>query len=212
MILLILGPTGVAGAECVRQAIADARVKRVVALSRRPLKIQDAKLEVRLHEDYLHYSRLEDIDAAIFALGVSTWHEKDEERYRDITVRYPMALARALGPKRFLYLSGEGADPAGKSPALFGRVKGEAENQLTELLGSHLSIFRPGWIQPVTPREKPFWLDTLAQPLMWIPMLRKYAAVSSVVLAKAMIEAVFDQDPARIYSNAAIWDYVEALK
>ena len=56
---------------------------------------------------------------------------------------------------RFAFLSGQGADPTGKSRIAFARYKGEAENALLTVGFATVSIFRPAYIYPVKPRTEP---------------------------------------------------------
>jgi uncharacterized protein YbjT (DUF2867 family) len=55
----------------------------------------------------------------------------------------------------FVFLSGNGADPTGKSRIAFARYKGEAENALLAAGFHAVYIFRPAYIYPVKPRKEP---------------------------------------------------------
>ena len=78
MRLLVLGPTGVVGAEVVREALQDARFSRVMAISRRPLPVTHPRLETLLHADFRDFtdlrSRFSDVNAAICALLFGTFY------------------------------------------------------------------------------------------------------------------------------------------
>jgi len=52
-------------------------------------------------------------------------------------------------------LSGNGADPSGRSRIPFARYKGQAENTLLAAGFPHVYIFRPAYIYPVEPRKEP---------------------------------------------------------
>ena len=52
-------------------------------------------------------------------------------------------------------LSGNGADPTGRSRIPFARYKGEAENALLAAGFPQVYIFRPAYIYPVEPRKEP---------------------------------------------------------
>ena len=105
-----------------------------------------------------------------------------EEEYTELTYEYTLAAARALKeaeagsaekPFRFVYISGENADPTGKSGQMWARVKvciatselmllatvltwttdlqGRVERELPELFeGTNLTahIYRPGYFFP----------------------------------------------------------------
>ena len=94
----------------------------------------------------------------IFCLGVYTGAVPDAE-FRRITVDYTVELARVLRASSpaaaFSFLSGNGADPTGRSRLAFARYKGEAEQALSAAGFPHLYIFRPAYIYPVRPRREP---------------------------------------------------------
>ena len=78
---------------------------------------------------------------------------------RRITVDYTIEFARVLRGRSpeasFSFLSGNGADPTGRSRIPFARYKGEAENALLATGFPHVYIFRPAYIYPVEPRREP---------------------------------------------------------
>lgn len=94
------------------------------------------KTEVILQSDFKTYSpdlarRLADHDALIWALGKSAIGMSEAD-YTELTYEYTLAAARALKeagagkpdkPFRFLFISGDGADPTGKSGQMWARVK-----------------------------------------------------------------------------------------
>jgi hypothetical protein len=89
-------------------------------------------------KDFLNYppevaSRLVEHDACIWALGRSSAGQT-EEAYTEFTVGYIKVFIDALqqngvtsrpenNPFRFVFVSGEGADPEGKSLLMFARIK-----------------------------------------------------------------------------------------
>lgn len=88
----------------------------------------------------------------------------DEAAYTEMTYGYPMAALHALkeagvaegrteeNPFRFVYISGEHADPTGESSRMWARVKGKAEVDITAFCnstpGMEAHIFRPGYFFP----------------------------------------------------------------
>ena len=91
-------------------------------------------------------------------MGAYTGAVPDTE-LRTITVDYTIEFARVLrgsSPEAsFSFLSGNGADPTGRSRIPFARYKGEAENALLAAGFPHVCIFRPAYIYPVEPRKEP---------------------------------------------------------
>jgi uncharacterized protein YbjT (DUF2867 family) len=211
MRLLVTGATGTAGAAAVRQAVSDASVSSVVALSRRPPHIQHRKLRHVPHADFLDYAgvrdRLAEADALLWCLGTSQNRVGREELHR-VTVGFTLAGAaayRAANPAgAFLHLSGAGADPTGRSRMPFSQEKGEAERRLDALGLARLWHFRPGYIHPPRLPEKPLLQDRLLYPLG--PLFRPFkgAMVDADGLGKAMVRVAREGHPKRVLDNRDI--------
>ena len=160
--LVILGATGMVGGYALRYALDQPTVGRVTAISRRTLDISHPKLHEVLHQDFgdcsALASALSDQDSAIFCLGAYTGAVSDAQ-LRGVTVGYVIEFARVLRASSpdaaFSFLSGNGADPTGKSRMAFARYKGEAENALVATGFPQLYILRPAYIYPVEPRREP---------------------------------------------------------
>lgn len=160
--LVLVGASGMVGGYALHYALEHPAVERVTAIGRRTLGISHAKLNEILHPDFGDCSALAETlshqDAAIFCLGAYTGAVPDVE-FRTITVDYPVEFARVLHASSpdagFAFLSGQGADPTGKSRIAFARYKGEAENALLAAGFRAVYIFRPAYIYPVKPRKEP---------------------------------------------------------
>jgi uncharacterized protein YbjT (DUF2867 family) len=160
--LVIIGATGMVGGYAVHYALDNPAVGRVTVISRRKLGISHPKLDEVVHQDFADCSALADTlrgqDAAIFCLGTYTGSVSDAQ-LRTITVDYTIEFARVLHGSSpaaaFSFLSGNGADPTGRSRMAFARYKGEAENALLAAGFSSVYIFRPAYIYPVEARNEP---------------------------------------------------------
>jgi uncharacterized protein YbjT (DUF2867 family) len=159
--LVIVGATGMVGGYALRCALGHPAVGRVTAIGRRKLGISHPKLDEVLHRDFADCSALAELsgeDAAIFCLGTYTGSVSDAELH-EITVDYTVEFARVLrgsSPEAsFSFLSGNGADPTGRSRMAFARYKGEAETTLLAAGFPRVYIFRPAYIYPVEPRKEP---------------------------------------------------------
>jgi uncharacterized protein YbjT (DUF2867 family) len=195
MRLLVLGPTGVVGAEVVREALLDARFGRVMALSRRALVTTHPRLETLLHADFRDFtdlrSRFSGVNVAICALGMAWPQAESEAQYRAVTNEYVMALARTLkgaNPDvRFCFVSGHGASATSRQT--WARIKAQTEEELRDTFGARLVIFRPGYIYPVHGRESRYWGDSVMRPLMPFRRLLRRYITDSVTVARALLYA-----------------------
>ena len=195
MRLLVLGSTGVVGAEVIREALADHRVSRLIAVSRKPLAQQHPKLAAVLHDDFTDFgaarSVFGDVDAAIGALGMSWSQARDEAQYRRVTYDYVLAAAKTLQSvsphSRFCFVSGHGAGATSRQR--WARIKAETEDGLGEIFGTRLRVFRPGYIFPVHGRETSYWGDTVMRPFMPFRSLLSRYITDSVTVARALLYA-----------------------
>jgi uncharacterized protein YbjT (DUF2867 family) len=186
------------GGYAVRYALEHPGVEHVTSVGRRKLGISNSQLTEVLHADFADCSALAKTlagqDGAIFCLGTYTGAVKDAELHR-ITVDYAVEFARVLranSPDAALsFLSGNGADPTGRSRMAFARYKGEAEKALIAVGFPHLYIFRPAYIYPVEPRTEPNFSYRLLRFIY--PALRVMfpaLVIRSDDLARTMVDVV----------------------
>lgn len=212
MRILLTGATGTAGSGALRQAVLDPEVEGVTVLARREPALRHPKVRFVRHEDFSDYSGLRgDLighEAALWCLGTSQ-NRVDRETLHRVTVDFAVAGAKALQAANphvhFLHLSGSGADPAQKSRMPFAKEKGQAENALDQLGLAGLWHFRPGYIHPAEPVEKPLLQDRL----MWglEPLFRTVAPsflVTADELGKAMLKVAAHGHPRRVLENRDI--------
>ena len=160
--LVIVGATGMVGGYALRYALGHPAVELVTTIGRRTMALTHPKLTEVLHQDFADCSALAGAlsgqDAALFCLGAYTGAVPDAE-LRRITVDYAVEFARVFrgsSPNAtFVFLSGGGADPTGRSRMAFARYKGQAETALSAAGFPRLYIFRPAYIYPVQPRREP---------------------------------------------------------
>jgi uncharacterized protein YbjT (DUF2867 family) len=150
------------GGYAIRYALGDSTVGTVTSIGRKRIGFLHPKLTEVVHPDFADCSALAGTllgqDAAVFCLGTYTGSVSDAE-LRKITVDYTVEFARVLHGSSpgadFSFLSGNGADPTGRSRMPFARYKGEAENALLAAGFPHVYMFRPAYIYPVEPRKDP---------------------------------------------------------
>jgi uncharacterized protein YbjT (DUF2867 family) len=194
--LLLVGATGMVGGYALRYALENAVVGSVTAIVRRKLDIAHPKLQEVLHRDFADCSSLSQVlsdqDAAVFCLGAYTGAVSDAE-LRRITVDYTIEFARVLrgsSPNAaFSFLSGSGADPAGRSRIAFARYKGEAENALLAAGFPNVYLFRPAYIYPVEPRKEPNFSYRLLRAIYpAFQLLFPNQVIRADDLARAMVD------------------------
>jgi uncharacterized protein YbjT (DUF2867 family) len=144
--LLVLGATGLVGGHVLRRALADDRVTRIVAPTRRPLPAHAKLLNpvVDLGQG-LPEAEWWSVDGVICALGTTRKTAGSDEAFGAIDFDIPFAVAketREQGAGSFALTSSIGANAA--SRALYLRTKGELENALRGLGFPSLTILRPG--------------------------------------------------------------------
>jgi uncharacterized protein YbjT (DUF2867 family) len=201
--LVIVGASGMVGGYALRYALENSAVGSVTSIGRKTLGILHPKLREVVHRDFADCSSLAETlsgqDAAVFCLGAYTGAVSDAE-LRTITVGYTVEFARVLhgsSPNAaFSFLSGNGADPTGRSKIPFARYKGEAENALLGAGFPHVYLFRPAYIYPVEPRKEPnFSYRLLRATYPAFRILFPNLVIRADDLARAMLDAAVRGTP-----------------
>ena len=209
------------GGYALRYPLDDDSVKTVTAIVRRKLGISHPKLREVLHGDFADCSTLSSAlsgqDAVVFCLGTYTGAVSDAE-LRKVTVDYTIEFARVLrgaSPEAaFSFLSGNGADPTGKSRIAFARYKGEAENALIAAGFPSVYLFRPAYIYPVEPRKEPNFTYRVLRaiyPAFRVPFPN--LVVRADELAQAMVDATVrgTERRSRVFENRDIRAMVKGI-
>src|SRR5580704_10025331 len=194
--LVIVGATGMVGGYALRYALEHPAVKSATAIVRRKLDFSHPKLNEVVHRDFADCSALAEAlsaqDGTVFCLGAYTGTVPDAE-LRTITVGYTIEFARVLRSSSpgaaFSFLSGNGADPTGRSRIPFARYKGEAENALLAAGFPCVYIFRPAYIYPVEPRKEPNFSYRLLRAIYpAFQLLFPNQVIRADDLARAMVD------------------------
>ena len=146
--ILVVGATGLVGRHVIARALADDRITRLVAPTRRPLA-EHPKLDNPL----VDFDRLPvdaewwGVDGVICALGTTRATAGSDEAFRRVDHDYPLAVAQLAhrhGATLFALNSSLGADAT--SRLLYPRTKGEVEAAIKAIGFASLTIVRPGLI------------------------------------------------------------------
>ena len=197
----IFGATGMVGKGVLLECLDDARVERVLLVSRRPIDVKHPKLREIVHQDFFDLAGIQsqfvDLDACFFCLGVSSIG-MSETAYHYLTYDLTLAAATAIaavtsGRLTFCYVSGEGTDSTERGRVAWARTKGKTENALLRLPFKAAFMFRPGYIQPlkgITSKTK--WYQTLYDALgPFYPLFRRLLpryVTTTVNIGRAMIQ------------------------
>ena len=199
--LVIVGATGMVGGYALRYALDHAAVGSVISVGRRKLGISHPKLKELLHNNFADCSPLANAlsgqDAAVYCLGTYTGSVSDAE-LRAITADYTIEFARVLRSSSpnsaFSFLSGNGADPTGRSRLAFARYKGQAEKALLASGFPRVYLFRPAYIYPVEPRKEPnFSYRMLRAVYPVFQVLFPSQVIRADDLARTMVDVVLRQ-------------------
>lgn len=207
--MLVVGATGLVGAEVLRLAPADQRVSTVSALVRRPLPVVLPKVVAweAVNGDLSSGLRPEQVDAVICCLG-TTMRNVGGDRSKFIHVDHDLVLAmgrwaKANGVGRFCVVSAMGADS--KSRFFYNRVKGDMEQDLIDLRLPHLHIFQPSIL--TGPRQERRAGERIGIAVMKVisPLLlggwADYKPMPYDVLAKALLNVALGSAPAALRSR-----------
>jgi uncharacterized protein YbjT (DUF2867 family) len=220
--LVIVGATGMVGGYALRCALDNSAVKSVASIGRKKLGISHPKLKEVLHQNFADCSALSDVlsgqDAAVYCLGTYTGSVSGAE-LRAITADYTIEFARVLRDSSpnaaFSFLSGNGADPTGRSRLAFARYKGMAEKALLATGFPRVYLFRPAYIYPVQPRKEPnFSYRLLSAVYPVFRLLFPNQVIRADELAWAMVDVVLRQTQERqglVFENRDIRAMVESI-
>ncbi|GHB60847.1 oxidoreductase [Persicitalea jodogahamensis] len=195
---LVAGATGLIGKQLVDELLQSDSYAEVRVLVRGPIDIQHPKL-TKVHFDFDHPdTSLIRGDDVFCCIGTTMKKAGSKEAFIKVDHDYPLQIARAAiqnGSDQFLIVTAMGADP--DSSFFYNRVKGNVEEDLKKVGFSALHIFRPSLL--LGNREEKRVGEKIGEVLMNIfgPLmvgpLKKYRAIDSAKVAKAMVVAA--QDP-----------------
>lgn len=196
---MLVGATGLVGAECLRLLLADPGVGRVVALARRPLA--DALVSPKLAAHVMDFDHLDAqaellaADQLICALGTTIAQAGSKERFRAVDLGLPLALAKLAaerGVRHVLLVSALGA--AASSRVFYNQVKGELEEALSALPFRSLSILRPSLLLG---ERREFRLGESVAKRFAFLMPGKYAPIHARDVAAALVRLAAEDAPGR---------------
>jgi uncharacterized protein YbjT (DUF2867 family) len=199
--VLLCGATGVVGSECLRLLSVDPAFGRVVTIGRRPVPpAQQASAHMsRIEQHVVDFDNLAAhagvfaVDAIICALGTTMRRAGSKERFREVDLGYPLAVARTgveQGASHFVLVSSIGA--AAGSRAFYTRVKGELEDAVSSLPYRSITIVRPSLLLG---ERREFRLGEAIGKRFAALMPRRFRPVEASAVAAVLIQAAKDDVP-----------------
>lgn len=210
---LLIGATGMVGEECLKELLASQVYEKVVALTRKPLAVSDAKLrnavvDFEKPESYRAEATADDV---YIATGTTIAKAGSQEAFRRVDYDLPLQvaeMAKANGAKRLVLVSSLGADSG--SAIFYSRVKGELEEALKELNFESLIIFRPSLLLGNRKEKRTgeaigrFVAEKLS--FLFAGPLKKYQGTPADLLARSMVQAAQENKTGlRIIENEHIF-------
>jgi uncharacterized protein YbjT (DUF2867 family) len=194
----IAGATGLVGGRALALALADPRIERVVAPTRRPLphhpRLDNPPIGAPPRQADAPWGK---VDGIACALGTTRARAGSAEAFRAVDFGLVLAVATsglAAGARRFALVSSMGADA--RSLFLYPRTKGEIEAALIGLGYDSLTQLRPGLLGG--DREEHRRGERIAAALLRLvgPILPRTARISpATVVARALVEAAVAGKP-----------------
>ncbi len=216
MRVILFGATGMVGQGVLRECLLDPGVERVLAVGRSATPQREEKLHDLVVANFLDFSAVErelsGYDACFFCLGITS-AGMTEADYRRVTYDFALAAAQTLvrinPDMTFVFVSGAGADSAGRGRVMWARVKGQTENALLALPFKGVYVFRPAAIQPLHGiRSKTSWINAayaVLGPLypVFKRLVPDYVTTTEQV-GRAMLAVARRGAPKRVLENADI--------
>lgn len=195
---LIAGASGLVGGYLLQELLAAPEYDRVIAVGRRPLEVEHAKL-VQVTTEFAALRAVGQPlrgDDAFCCLGTTIKKAGSRDAFRAVDQGAVLAFAWAAqqgGAKRFFHVSSMGAHA--ESRFFYTRLKGETEHALGVMAFDTLAVFRPSLL--LGPRREYRLGERLsaaglafAEPFLW-GRWRKFRAISAEVVARAMLRTSF---------------------
>lgn len=189
-VVWIAGGSGLVGAELLRLLLEEDAFTTVVAVGRRTLPIEHAKLE-QATVDFLAPHAFDPLRAptvAMATLGTTIKKAGSREAFRAVDHEAVLAFARAARAAKassFLHVTSLGADPAARG--FYARVKGEVEQAVAELGFDSVYALRPSILDGDRTESRPLEELGVLFGRALGPVLGKYRPTAVSAVARTMV-------------------------
>ena len=193
---IVIGATGLVGAELVQQLLKDSRFDKVKVFVRRSMKIINNKLEERIVNFDQPDSLKKDVTGDVLYSAMGTTLKaaggKDAQYKIDYTYQYQVAkIAANNNVEEYVLVSAAGSSVDSK--IFYSRMKGELERDVKKLPFDTIHIIRPGML--AGERREARSGEKIGISIMnlvaMIPGLKRLKPIQGAEVARAMINATF---------------------
>ena len=204
----LFGASGLVGGHCLRELSARPSLERILVVGRRPLPAEERPDDGRIVEHIIDFDNLSGhaqsvrADAVICALGTTIKKAGSKERFRQVDLGYPFAIARLAlqeGARHFLLVSALGADAS--SRIFYNRVKGELEESILALPYEAVTIVRPSLL--LGERDEFRLGESVASRLSFL-FPKRHRPVQARSVAAALVDQLPRSTGHRILESAEI--------
>lgn len=190
---IVLGASGLVGTDLVKQLIDDPDFSSVKLFLRKKMDWNDPKIEQHTvdFEKLGSYQELIKADVVFCCLGTTIKTAGSKDAFIKVDHTYPIEfaqIAKRNGTNCFVLISSMGADS--NSSNFYLKVKGNVESDLKRMRFKQLVIVRPSMLLG---NRKEFRMGELigkkvmqGLSFLFVGKLKRYKAIQSVVVAKAM--------------------------
>lgn len=190
---IVFGATGACGRDLINELVSDARYHRVIAVVRRDMVFEGQVETIRIPN--LSAQSLAEFDVSVDSmfccLGTTIKQAGSQRAFREVDehlVNATIDLAERIKVQHFHLISAAGANAS--SMFFYSRIKAKTEAHLKNSNILKWTIYRPSVLKRKIEGE--FRLaerigEWLMAPFQWIPGLRRFAPVSTRLIAKSML-------------------------
>jgi uncharacterized protein YbjT (DUF2867 family) len=191
---LILGGTGLVGAQLVKELSSGNEYEQIHLLTRREIESKHSNIKVHIvdFDNLPNYADLFKVNDVFVCLGTTIKKAKSKEAFRKVDYDYVVEtakLAKMARIDKFLVITAMGANS--KSKFFYSRVKGDVEETLQLLNLNSLHMFRPSLLlgerKELRVGEKFSKAISSFFQFLLIGPLRAYRPIKANTVANAMI-------------------------